>query len=250
MNRIFSKERSKRGALVLVNAQHPLQCAAAERLQVIRRAGPRLLLQPAAAAALRLLLERVGAGERILPVSAYRTQREQEALYQTSLRENGPEYTQKFVALPGCSEHQTGLALDMALLSGPVDPICPAFPNHGVCAAFRRAAADFGFVERYPKGKEHITGIAYEPWYFRYVGRPHAWIMQERGLVLEEYLALLHTYPAGAPLRFARGAYAAEIFCFPAGEGGEKLLPVGAQCEMSGDNMGGLVATVWKEGGR
>lgn len=64
----------------------------------------------------------------------------------------------------------------------------PAFPYEGVCQMFRERAAEFGFVERYPAGKEPITGIAHEPWHFRYVSPPHARAMVRRGLVLEEYL--------------------------------------------------------------
>ena len=56
-----------------------------------------------------------------------------------------------------------------------------------LCRLFRLAAPEFGFVLRYPAGKEHITGIGHEPWHFRYVGRPHAGEMALCGLTLEEY---------------------------------------------------------------
>ena len=91
------------------------------------------------------------------------------------------------MALPGCSEHQTGLAIDLGLRGPEVDFLCPDFPYTGPCGDFRRLAADYGFVERYPAGKEPITGIAHEPWHFRYVGVPHAERMAAMGLVLEEY---------------------------------------------------------------
>ncbi len=113
---------------------------------------------------------------------------EQTQIYEDSLRENGGEFTKKFVALPGCSEHQTGLAIDLGLCKEEIDFICPDFPYEGICQKFRQMAPDYGFVERYPAGKEKVTGIGHEPWHFRYVGRPHARIMTDRGLVLEEYL--------------------------------------------------------------
>ena len=55
-----------------------------------------------------------------------------------------------------------------------IDFIRPDFPDDGVCGAFRRAAARYGFLERYTREKEALTGIAEEPWHFRYVGVPHA----------------------------------------------------------------------------
>ena len=92
------------------------------------------------------------------------------------------------MALPGHSEHQTGLAIDLGLRGPEIDFIRPDFPYEGVCQRFRERAADFGFVERYPAGKEAVIGIAHEPWHFRYVGPSHAREMVHRGLVLEEYL--------------------------------------------------------------
>ena len=64
----------------------------------------------------------------------------------------------------GRAEHQTGLAIDLGENGPEVDFLCPAFPDSGPCGALRRRAADFGFVLRYPKGKENVTGIGYEPW--------------------------------------------------------------------------------------
>lgn len=72
----------------------------------------------------------------------------------------------------GCSEHETGLAIDLALAGEEPDFIRPPFPDRGICRRFRQRCADFGFVLRYPAGKETVTGIAHEPWHFRYVGVP------------------------------------------------------------------------------
>ena len=82
------------------------------------------------------------------------------------------------MALPGCSEHQTGLAIDLGKAAGYIDFIRPAFPYDGVCGRFRRLAARYGFIERYQRGKEEVTGISAEPWHFRYVGAPHAQLME------------------------------------------------------------------------
>lgn len=78
------------------------------------------------------------------------------------------------------SEHQTGLAIDLAENKEQIDFICPHFPYTGICGEFRAAAPRFGFIERYVSGKEQITGIGAEPWHFRYVGYPHSVIMAEK----------------------------------------------------------------------
>ena len=153
---------------------------------------PEIMLRRAAHQALEQLLQAAGCGGQIVPVSGYRTQREQEEIYESSLAENGPDFTAKYVALPGCSEHQTGLAIDLALKQARIDFIRPHFPYDGICGMFRALAPAYGFIERYPAGKEAITGIAHEPWHFRYVGCPHAGIMKVQNLTLEEYVECRH----------------------------------------------------------
>lgn len=125
-------------------------------------------------------------------------------------------FTKKFVALPYCSEHQTGLAMDLGLNKEEIDFICPDFPYEGICQEFREAAPSYGFVERYIKGKEKITGISAEPWHFRYVGTPHAKIMEEHGWVLEEYLSFLRTFDCDHPYIFDEKELFGEIFFVPA----------------------------------
>lgn len=175
--------------LILVNASHPLSRQNITDLTPVDDAHPKILLRREAARALKRLLEASAAKDAIIPVSGYRTMEEQEDIYEKSRKENGEEFTRKYVALPGCSEHQTGLAIDLGLNQGEIDFIRPYFPYDGICGEFRKAAPEFGFVERYGRDKEEITGIAYEPWHFRYVGTPHAEIMTKKGMALEEYTA-------------------------------------------------------------
>ena len=137
---------------------------------------------------LHLALKEINAGSKIVPVSGYRTVDEQVKIYESSLKENGEEFTRKFVALPNASEHQTGLAIDLALNEGNVDFICPSFPYHGICQEFRRIAPQYGFIERYKDEKKAITKISKEEWHFRYVGYPHSRIIEDKGLCLEEYI--------------------------------------------------------------
>ena len=173
--------------LILVNAAHPLKAGEPADLVSVCAEYPDILLRREAQKALNALLLAIGSGDRIVPVSGYRSRAEQTDIYESSLKENGPEFTRKYVALPGCSEHETGLAIDLALNAGEIDFLCPDFPYDGICGDFRTAAADFGFIERYPKGKEAVTGIGHEPWHFRYVGCPYARQITELALTLEEY---------------------------------------------------------------
>ena len=232
------------GLLILVNAEHPIQHM--ER-PVLAPAvpGSDILLDTRAAAMLSGLISRLGAAGEIVPVSGWRSAEEQQEIWDGSTRENGAEFTRKYVALPGCSEHQTGLAIDLALRADSIDFIRPEFPYDGICGRFRALAADYGFVERYKSGKDDITGIAAEPWHFRYVGRPHARIMCDMGLCLEEYVEYLRSYPYPERLLEVRGEiYEAEVGF--AGARDALGLP-DAPYQVSGNNVDGYIYTLWRK---
>ena len=179
---------------LLVNADHPLPEGFEPALLAPALPGSEELLEPDCAAALHALVRAVGGEGSILAVSGYRPHCEQLALWEDTLKARGEDFTRKYVALPGCSEHETGLAVDLALdTGGEIDLIRPYFPYDGVCGEFRSRAAEYGFIERYQSGKEAVTGIAAEPWHFRYVGAEHALEIASRGLALEEYVKLLTT---------------------------------------------------------
>lgn len=108
--------------------------------------------------------------------------REVEAFEKTSgTREEAEAFAEKSVARPGHSEHSTGLAVD---LNGVLD----SFDNTDAFRWLDAHAQEYGFVLRYPKDKQEITKIKYEPWHYRYVGTRNAEIMKEKNLCLEEYL--------------------------------------------------------------
>jgi D-alanyl-D-alanine carboxypeptidase len=92
--------------------------------------------------------------------------------------------TEKWVALPGTSEHQLGIAAD---ISGAVYAIYPWLQEH---------SWEYGFILRYPPDKTAITGISGEEWHYRYVGKEAAAEIHARGLTLEEYVAELQNAPA------------------------------------------------------
>jgi len=91
------------------------------------------------------------------------------------------EEAMKWVAVPGMSEHQLGSAVDI----GADQTKCS---NEEVYTWLAYNAYRYGFVLRYPEGKEEITGINYEPWHYRYVGLEAAWEIFEKQICLEEYV--------------------------------------------------------------
>lgn len=245
------------GPLILVNRQHPLPDGAgklyldkcAEQLVPVSAADQEVRLQRAAACALVQLLQHLQAERQLKPLSGFRSHQEQEELYASSLAEHGEAFTRQYVAWPGCSEHETGLAIDMALVLPQINYLTPEFPYEGICQRFREAAAAYGFIERYPQGKEPLTGIGHEPWHFRYVGRPHAALMREKQLVLEEYLDFLHQATAEGKSFTTQAAGQQMRVSFIAAEPNhETIIQVQGNTpySVSGDNMGGFIITEWE----
>lgn len=241
------------GPLVLVNRDHPLPAQPdARELVMTDPRRPDILLHSRAAAILRKLISDLGCNRDIVPVSGYRGREEQERIFADSLREHGRAFTETYVARPGCSEHETGLAIDLGENVPDLDFIRPSFPDSGACRAFRLRAADYGFILRYPAGKERITGIGHEPWHFRYVGWPHARLMAERDMVLEEYIDWLSGFGEdGAHLGYAAAGRAVELFTVPqhALDGLPERLPAALPWQWSGNNSGGAVVTLWTRAG-
>ncbi len=207
--------------LLLVNASHPLPSDYQAELEEYNgaRMHPRMV-EPYIA-----LRDAVQAktGVRIYVSSDYRTAEEQAAIIAES--EDG-------IAAPiGCSEHEAGLALDV---------YAPYYAGEEFLAspagrAVNTVCHEYGFIIRYPKDKETITGISYEPWHLRYVGKPHAEIMMESGLTMEEYLDL---FSVGSWYR--HGEYLITK-CAPE----ELSLITGwIECNLSPDNGGNYIVTL------
>ena len=96
--------------------------------------------------------------------------------------------TRLAVNYPGASEHQSGLCAD--ILESASQEMEPWIGGSGLMLWLEQHCAEYGFVVRYPKDKTDITGVEYEPWHLRYVGVDAATYMMEKGLCLEEFLAL------------------------------------------------------------
>jgi len=126
----------------------------------------------------------------IWAISTYRSLEYQENLFYRRIKEcmaEGKTSEEAYeivafgTAVPGTSEHNLGLAVDINELS-------ESFEKTKAFAWMQENSANFGFILRYPKNKTEITRIKYEPWHYRYIGSNHAKIMKEKGFVLEEYI--------------------------------------------------------------
>lgn len=146
----------------------------------------RYMVQEAAQALEELFWEAQNAGIELVAVSGYRSFARQTELYNESLRTQGLEHTQEYLAQPGHSEHQTGLAMDVSCASMFMN-LTEEFANTTEYKWLAENAESFGFIIRYPKGKEHITGYAYEPWHIRYVGKDLAAKLKDMDITLDEY---------------------------------------------------------------
>ena len=138
-------------------------------------------------------------GYSLAIVSGYRTMDRSRVLYANKIAEyQAMGYDEatarveaaKWVAPPGTSEQDSGLAMD--IVSGDYytkySDLVEEFENEPEAVWLRENCARFGFILRFPKDKVEVTGINYEPWHFRYVGEEHAAAIMEQGLCLEEYL--------------------------------------------------------------
>ncbi|MDR0273665.1 MAG: M15 family metallopeptidase [Clostridiales bacterium] len=155
----------------------------------------------------------------------FRTQERQYELYANAADAS-------FVARPGHSEHQTGLAADISYRGANI-----ANSQQGTWLA--NNAHLYGFILRYPAHKTEITGFPAEPWHFRYVGQPHANYMHQNDLALEEYIEHLKSR-GEITAAFAGIVY--EIYYFNPGDSIE--LPHNNSFTSSRDNTGGIIVTV------
>ncbi len=239
---VLHREETAQGPLILVNAAHPLAPGYLPELTAADCRFPGIQLERQAAHLLTACVQAAGGQGAIVPVSGWRSREEQQAIWDGTWKAEGEAFTRRYVAPPGCSEHETGLAIDLAERAEHIDFIRPDFPDRGPCGVFRRLAARYGFLQRYRGEQEALTGIGAEPWHFRYVGAPHAQLMEEHGLCLEEYAAFLADGPKLCTLPNGRNVRVSRLPC--PGERVEVQVPEGC-CQVSGDNQGGFILTLW-----
>ncbi len=147
--------------------------------------------------AIDALRQMINAGKAygLSAASLYRPYELQTTLYQRKVTEyKNRGYAQAeaerlaatVVARPGTSEHHTGLAVD--ILGSGYSSLEQSFDNTPAFAWLKAHCAEYGFILRYPKEKEDVTGVIYEPWHYRYVGKDYAEEIMRRGITLEEFL--------------------------------------------------------------
>ncbi len=130
------------------------------------------------------------AGLSVYLTSSYRPYSTQEYLFEKKVAEYGGdrETAARIVAIPGSSEHQTGLAADIC--DQYYEYMNESLANTALSKWMKEHCAEYGFILRFPEDKQEITGIMFEPWHFRYVGEEAAAYIMEKGLCLEEFVEL------------------------------------------------------------
>ncbi|MBP3379645.1 MAG: M15 family metallopeptidase [Ruminococcus sp.] len=103
---------------------------------------------------------------------------------------------------------------------------------------------NYGFIVRYPAGKESVTGETFCPWHLRYVGEPHAAAMKQYNMCLEEYISFLSSSSVQQPFEYSSGTANYKIYTVPSeGEITNVQVPVGGNCDISGDGSGSYIVT-------
>ncbi len=210
-------------------------------------------LNTVATAALNKMLDdfyaHMGNKKNIILTQGHRTYEEQQAMFDLKVEQLGAD--QAIAQKPGDSEHHTGLAMDISTYEG---GIMGTFTGEGDYAWIHRNAHKYGFILRYPAGKEAETGIDYESWHFRYVGIPHAEYMYTNDLTLEKYIEYLALYPFESvhlPITDTASGDMYEVYSVPVTADGARV-PVpsvsddSGEYTLSGDNNGHVIVTVKK----
>lgn len=181
----------------------------------------------------------------VMIACGYRSFSTQLGLYNTELIMEGKDVADYSVAPPGYSEHQSGLAFDLNLSLDESDGGI-VYDGNDIYSWINENCSRYGFIVRYPAGKEDITGFENEPWHFRYVGEPAAIYIESNGITLEEYIELLHSHGEDDPLNIYAGGRNYSVYYTPAEFFGATQVPVPTDHSytVSGDNYSGFIVTV------
>ena len=187
--------RSDDWRLVLVNKQHPIPDDYELKLGSIKTSRGSMKCDRRIIADLEKMIEDARKdGINLVICSPYRPSTRQKYLFNKKVKvyvKSGNSYMDSYylsaqaVNIPGSSEHEIGLALD--IVSDRYSGLNEGFVDTDAGKWLAKHCMEYGFVLRYPKGKESITGIEYEPWHFRYVGKEAAEYMSSENICLEEF---------------------------------------------------------------
>lgn len=185
------------GNLVLVNKENSLnpEHIPDDLTDIIyyakdRAAKGRFMRQEAAEAFHALSEEAALEGHEIVVTTAYRSYDFQSDLYYGYVSSKGEDWADQYSAKPGTSEHQTGLAADCSSPSVGYQ-LTSSYGETQEGMWLRDHCNEFGFIIRYPQGKEEITGYNYEPWHIRYVGKTAASVMKKKDWTFEEFISFI-----------------------------------------------------------
>ena len=171
-------------------------------------------------------------------ISAFRDYERQREIMEDFIERMGRDEALMWVAIPGFSEHHAGLAFDLGIF---IDGVPHTFHGLYEYSWFNENAHYFGFILRYPENRTDVTGVAFEPWHFRYVGRPHAYIIWSNGFVFEEYIDFIRMYDQNfSYTRYFEGVLY-EIFFT------DELqidIPIDNDFYISGNNVDGFIVTI------
>jgi len=186
--------------------------------------------------------------------SAYRDEAAQQSILDNFISTIGREEAMRRAALPGHSEHHTGLAVDLSVLIDGIDYSFDyrRFNFHEPTKWYFENAHKFGFILSFPEDRTEDTGTIYEPWHYRYVGLPHSLITYTNNFLLKEYLDYIRQYSFENPLVYvltvveldsAETTYRYEVY-FTSGT--DVKVPLNVEYDISGNNIDGFIVTIKK----
>jgi D-alanyl-D-alanine carboxypeptidase len=182
----------------------------------------------------------------MIVISGFRDFESQKSVYDSRVASEGQEQASLYVSVPGYSEHHTGMAMDLSVYTDA--GVGKALGDVEQCAWVTENAYKYGFIVRYPADKVEITKIGYEPWHFRYVGVPHAYIIESQSLCLEEYIEMLreYTWEGKRYITTDNEGKEWEIYYVKANPTGDTQIPVpiNSAHQISGNNIDGYIVTV------
>ncbi len=187
---------SAAGSLILANKSHSLpkdyvpKNLIAPKVPTVKKS--KTMMTPEAAAALEALFAKAKEDNiKLTAISGYRSYERQRAIFSSNTSKYGSAAAaNQFSARAGESEHQTGLAMDVSSPSVNFR-LTQSYAETREGKWLKENAPRYGFIIRYPKGKEHITGYQFEPWHIRYVGKSASLEIAHNNITLEEYLGKL-----------------------------------------------------------
>ena len=241
-----------KGSLVLINSDNRYDIPDAGELSVVanvktpsyRVDGNDLRLSPSIIEPLNSMMDAFCAETGVDAVaisSAYRDYSRQQEIMNEYVAVVGSAEATKWAAYPGYSEHHSGLAFDFGVYSSGE---YVAFSGTGIYRWFSQTSWKYGFILRYPNGKTDKTGIAYEPWHFRYVGEPHAYIIYINDWCLEEYIEMIASHGPDDPYVIEYMGFVYEVYT---ARDEVIRIPAGCDYEISGNNIDGYIVTVKHE---